>query len=202
VLKPSFLLVALTLAACGRSGDAAPAQSDRRALVAPPDTMSTAMKRALDQFRTTVTGPAPRTIQGGAQSRDQLVRNFVAAVQRADTSALIRMTMNRAEFAYLYYPNSIYTHPPYELDPETAWMLSRANSEKGLTRIIQRFAGKDLQMSGYQCAETPRHEGPNRYWDECTLSLQATGVPATMRWFGGIWDRDGQFKFLSYANDF
>jgi hypothetical protein len=189
-----LLLISAVLVGCNRAPASEPAEL-------PSDTMTTAMRVALDRFRTTVSGTISDTITGAAASRDELIERFAAAVQRADTTALIRMTMNRAEFAYLYYPHSIYTHPPYQQDPQTAWLLSKANAEKGLTRILQRFGGKPLVVSAYECAAEPEREGPNRYWSGCTLTARAEGAPPVMRWFGSIWERDGRFKFVSYAND-
>jgi hypothetical protein len=165
------------------------------------DTMSTAMRTALDRFRTTVSGTPTDTLTGAVVSRDELIERFATAVQRPDTTALIGMTMNRAEFAYLYYPHTVYTQPPYELDAETAWLLTKANSEKGLTRILQRFGGKPLAVTGYTCATEPEQQAPNRYWHGCTLTTRAEGAPRVMQWFGSIWERDGRFKFVSYAND-
>jgi hypothetical protein len=175
-------------------------EPERAPAAAGADTMSTAMRAALAEFRTTVHGPPPTTITGGAATRAELIRQFADAIARADTAALIRMTMSRAEFAFLHYPHTIYIHPPYELDAETSWMLSRANTEKGLTRILQRFAGQPFDVVAYRCPEEPRREGPNRYYDRCTL--QRAGSPPDMRWFGSIWERAGRFKFASYANDF
>jgi hypothetical protein len=164
--------------------------------------ITTAMRDALERFRTTVQGTPPDTLTGGASSRDELMRRFADAVQRADTTALIAMTMNRAEFAYLYYPHTIYTRPPYQQDAETAWLLSKMNSEKGLTRILQRFGAKPFEVAGLDCAADPKQEGPNRYWPGCTLTTHVDGAPPSMRWFGSIWERDARFKFVSYANDF
>jgi hypothetical protein len=165
------------------------------------DTMTSTMRQALDRFRTTVQGPPPQVASGGAASRDELIRKFTSAVERADTAALIGMTMNRAEFAYLYYPYSVYTHPPYELDAEFVWLLTKSNTEKGLTRIMERFAGKMLHMTAQRCTDEPKQEGPNHYWENCTITTHIDGVSKTMRWFGSIWERDGHFKFVSYAND-
>jgi len=191
--KTWFLFVIGALVACA---EAPPGESAELR----GDTTTTAMRVALERFRTTVQGMPPDTLTG-APDRDELVQRFVAAVQRADTAALINMTMNRGEFAYLYYPHSIYSRAPYQQDAETAWLLSKANSEKGLTRILQRFGGQRLELTGYDCAAEPKQEGPNRFWQECTLTAQAAGAPPAMRWFGGIWERDGRYKFISYAND-
>jgi hypothetical protein len=189
-----LLLLGVVLAGCDQAPASEPGELRG-------DTISTAMRTALERFRTTVAGTSPDSITGGAGSRDELIERFATAVQRADTAALIRMTMNRAEFAYLYYPHTVYTHPPYELDAETAWLLTKANSEKGLTRILQRFGGKPLAVTGYTCATEPEPQGPNRYWHGCTLTARAEGAPPVMQWFGSIWERDGRSKFVSYAND-
>ena len=122
MLKCSFLFPVLLIVACSENNerDGDPTPSERRVAVAVSDTMSTAMRRALDEFRTTVPGPPPSTIQGGAQSRDQLVRKFVDAVQRADTAALIRMTVTRAEsHTCIIRTRSIRTHPTSSM-PTTA----------------------------------------------------------------------------------
>lgn len=189
-----LLLASVVLVGCGQTS--ASESAELRG-----DTMTTAMHVALDHFRATVQGPPPDTLNGAAGSRDELVQRFADALLRADTSALIRMTMNRAEFAYLYYPHTIYTRPPYELDAETTWLLSKMNSEKGLTRILQRFGGVPLDLAGYRCAAEPQQEGPNRFWHACTLTTRVDGAPPVMRWFGSIWERDGRFKFVAYAND-
>ncbi|MGH7556092.1 MAG: hypothetical protein ACREMQ_24075 [Longimicrobiales bacterium] len=198
MLKHHRVLLLLTTVMSCEQAQTHPAQTPSARTAA--DTMTTAMREALERFRTTVQVARPATVSGGAASRDDLVSRFVEAVQRADTAALIGMTMNRAEFAYLYYPYSIYTHRPYELDAETTWLLTKGNTEKGLTRILQRFGGQAFNLVSYRCAE-PKQEGPNRYWDGCTLTRTIDGAPHTMRWFGSIWERDGHFKFVSYAND-
>ena len=189
-----LLALAAVCAACEQEPASRPAEVRN-------DSMTTAMRVALERFRTTVQSTPPDTLTGGASSRDELVQRFAVAVERADTAALIRMTMNRAEFAYLYYPHSIYTRPPYQQDAETAWLLSRAGSEKGLTRILQRFGGSSIEVQELQCAAKPTQEGPNRFWQQCTLTARVAGAPPAMRWFGSIWERDGRFKFLTYAND-
>jgi hypothetical protein len=182
--------------------EAVPARQAARLPAAPSgDTITTAMRDALDRFRATVQGPPPQTLMGGAASRDELVHRFTDAVARADTAALIHMTMNRGEFAHLYYPHTIYTRPPYELDAEHAWLLNRAHTEKGLTRILRRFGGQPLGGTAYACETEPRQEGPNRYWDGCRVTRAVAGVPHSMRWFGSIWERDGRFKFVGYVTD-
>jgi hypothetical protein len=45
-------------------------------------------------------------------------------------------------------------------------------------------------------------EGRNRRWTDCTVSVQTAAGVSRERLFGAIIERDGRFKFLSYANSY
>ncbi|HEU4748739.1 MAG TPA: hypothetical protein VFS56_09585, partial [Gemmatimonadaceae bacterium] len=92
---------------------------------------------------------------------------------------------------------------PYELPPEIAWLLSDQGSRKGSTRLTRRLGGKPLGFRGYECGN-PVTESKNRFWRGCRVTYidPARGVPVTKALFGTIMERDGRYKFLSYANDF
>ena len=139
---------------------------------------------------------------GGARSRDQLVERFVAAVERADPSALGPLVLDRSEFGWLYYPHTAHARPPYRLSPGLLWFQMQNRSSRSLTRLFRRLAGSPLHVTGYRCEEEPRREGPQRVWDECRLILDPPGgAPYEIRLFGGIVERDGTVKFVSYASD-
>ncbi|HEX8362469.1 MAG TPA: hypothetical protein VF613_20280 [Longimicrobium sp.] len=131
----------------------------------------------------------PRGLEGGAESREALVRGFVDALARQDTAALIAMHITRAEFAWLYYPHTELARPERYLEPKTVWLLLRLESEKGLTRLVQRPIAKGAP----RCEDEPRVEGPNRLWERCRLG--------TRQLFGTILEREGRFKFVSYKTD-
>lgn len=158
---------------------------------------------ALRRFRAGL--PEVSALDGGAApSRDLLVRRFLDALARRDTAALRGMQLSRGEFAYLYYPTTQYVRPPYELDPETLWFLSRQQSDKGLRRAMERVGGRTITLTGYDCAgESPARQGPNVIWGRCTVRYRAgADTLVERRLFSGILERGGAFKFLSYANDF
>lgn len=156
---------------------------------------------ALRRFQSEL--PRVTAFAGGAPGRDDLVTRFVTAMESGDTAALERLAVSKAEYAFLYFPSSIYTRKPYELPPDIAWLLADQNSQKGLTRITRRLAGKPLTFSSYECGE-PIVEGDNRFWRTCHMTYvdPTTGQPITRRLFGAIIERAGAYKFLSYANDF
>ena len=144
----------------------------------------------------------PTTLVGGAESRDALVRDFMEAVERNDTVALRDLVLNRAEFAWLYYDDSPLSTPPTRMDPALAWFLIEQNSAKGLVRVIRRFGGQRVGYRGYDCPRPPVAMGANHVWERCTIRRVEGDVEQSAAWFGGIIERDGVFKFVSYANGF
>ena len=160
-----------------------------------------AVAEALERFQRGL--PHVSKLEGAAGSRDELVRHFMAALESGDSAELARLHVSRAEYAFLYYPTSVYARKPYELPPDIAWLLSEQNSRKGRDRIIRRFAGRRLALRGYECGPAVR-EGENRFWRSCRVEYTdpTGGQRATKRLFGPIIERGGSYKLLSYSNDF
>jgi hypothetical protein len=208
--RAAAALALVTLAACER---AAP-QPRGAARTTAADTPSASVARppgyvvdsavpievALDRFRSGL--PEVRALEGGATSRDGLVRSFVRAVERSDSAALGRLQISRAEFAYLVYPSSPFTRPPFRQQPEVSWLLQRTAGDAGLGALYRGLAGRALGFDGYSCAPAPTAEGENRLWRGCRVRYRnAAGAPAEGALFGVIVERGGQFKFVNYAND-
>jgi hypothetical protein len=202
------------VAACGQ-GHAAPMDSARADSIARvrQDSINRAqpgyvvdsilpIDEQLRRFRASV----PDTIgglAGGATSRDQLVRSFVRSLEAADTVALIRLTISKAEFAWLVYPDSPLSAPPYQQAPDLVWMRHAAASGTGLKRLLARLAGTPLGFRGWRCGERPVAEGENRLWRDCVVTLsKSPRETETLQLFSSILGRDGRFKILSYDNAF
>lgn len=194
------LLLALGTTACSQPG--AKPQQAAGADTAPGEQATPAsIDSALASFREGL--PVVTRLEHGQLSRDALVENFVRAVERNDTAAVSRMHVSRAEYAYLYFPTSIYMREPYAQPPAIAWLLTSQNSEKGISRVLRRLGGRQIGFAGYRCAEESREDG-NTFWRSCALTYRdpRDRTPVTRRLFGAIIERDGRYKFLSYANDF
>jgi hypothetical protein len=189
----AVLAIAVALGGCrgGRDGEAQAAVHVDSARAIP---------QALAEFRRSL--PETRELGGAfATRRDSLVARFVAALERADTAAFVPMTMNRAEFAWLYYETDPQVRPPYELPPDLMWMQTMAQGEKGISRALRRFGGRPLGFRGYACARVDVR-GPNRVWTQCRLEVAGRdGARVKARLFGGIIERGGRFKLFSYANE-
>lgn len=158
------------------------------------------VEEALRRFRADIP-LAPSGLSGGATTREELVKSFVQALQEGDTTALDRMLITRAEFAYLYYPTSRASKPPYEESPDLNYLRSREHTGKGIRRALNLVGGRPTRYAGYMCSASKRTEGENTLWGPCTVKADTgAGGSVELSLFGTIIERAGHFKFLSYAN--
>jgi hypothetical protein len=143
----------------------------------------------------------PVNLTGGAASQDELVMQFVRALETRDTAALVRMHLTRAEFAWFYYPTNPQSRPPYNLSPELMWFLEHGSSEKGVSRLLDERAGASLGVLSYRCDAVTSRQGDNTLIGPCLLRrATAAGDTIDERLFGLILERGGRYKFVSYAN--
>ena len=145
--------------------------------------------------------PSVAELQNAEASVDAIVARLNRAVERSDTATLRDIVMSRSEFAYLYYPTSVFTRPPMKQEPGLVWFLHVQHSEKGVTRLVSRYGGKPLRWTN-SCA-APKVEGDNRLWFDCIQRIVENDGrdTAVVRLFGGVYERNGRFKIFSYSND-
>lgn len=201
---PRLSLVAALLALAACRADARPASPAAAARAPRPGAVidsAMPIAEALRRFRADLLR-APSGFENGAASRDSLVGRWVRAVEANDTAALEPLAINRAEFAYLYYPTDPQARPPYELPPGLMWFQMQERSRQGAFRLLREFGGEPLGYAGYRCDPQPQIQGPNRIWKGCVVRLARTAADtAEVRLFGAILEHGGRFAFLSYAND-
>jgi hypothetical protein len=88
------------------------------------------VEEEIRRFQATI--PArPTAFTNAAPTRSELVKQFVRALERNDTTALRRLVIDRGEFGYLVYPTSPNVAPPYRQSPDLVWLLRSASSDKG-----------------------------------------------------------------------
>ncbi len=161
------------------------------------------VEEMLRRFRAKIGGGPVAAFQRGSRSRDALVQRFVKAVVANDSVSLRAMQVNASEFAYLIYPESPNTKPPYTQDPALVWRSIQNPSESGFIRLVRRAGGVPVRLAGYECDPNAVRQGMNGFWANCRLRLVgAGGDTSTHRFFGTIVERGGQFKFMSYKNEF
>jgi hypothetical protein len=195
----AFVLAATIVAACDRAQTPSADRADRPAGYVVDSSHS--IDTLLARFRATV-ADTPTTLVGGEASAERLAREFLRAVSSNDSASIRRLVVNRAEFAWLYYPHTRFTKPPYELDPDLLWLQLNESSEKGIVRALRRYAGSSLRFEALVCPDSGAIEGPNRVRIGCQVRFaNADSAARTMRFFGSLLERDGRWKIISYAND-
>lgn len=140
---------------------------------------------------------------GGATSRRALVDSILAGLARHDTTALRRLTITRAEYAWLVYPSSPFAVPPMQQPPQLSWYLESSPSEVGFARLVTRLGGRAWRASETRCPGTEVREGSNTIVSGCVVRVRDNdGGPRDLRLFGPLIEREGRWKVLSWANAF
>lgn len=142
----------------------------------------------------------PDTLRGASGSLDELVARWATAVSKRDAPALNAMVIDRAEFAWLYYPDSPMSKPPYEMPPGLLWSQLLANSDEGAKQLLVRFGGHEIEVEAVSC-KAVKTVGGNTMHEGCEIGGAIGGKSiGKARMFGSVIERDGRFKFLGYAN--
>ncbi len=143
----------------------------------------------------------PDSLRHAGASMNVLVQRWGRAVAGRDTAALNAMTINRAEFAWIYYPGSKLSKPPYEAPPQLLWAQILANSDGGARQLIQRFGGSRFDVLSVSCPPASDTTVSSRVYTDCRVRVRvADGVVPEDRLFGSIVEHQGRFKFLGYTN--
>lgn len=198
-LRGSLVLGALAvLTAC--TPDSGAPDRVATATAAPAGIVDSALPMDAQIRRFRATGDTVRALQHGAPSADALVRTYVSALGQRDTSAVLRLTLTRSEFAWLYFPTSRLASPAYALPPELAWFQVRGNSEHDLRKAMNLVAGTGARYLSHRC-ESVRREGGNRLHESCVVVMRdRSGATLERVLFGSMLERDGTFKLVGLAN--
>ncbi|MCY7380091.1 MAG: hypothetical protein LH467_12245 [Gemmatimonadaceae bacterium] len=190
--------------ACALPGDASDPSTTTPGTVAPARTIIDSILPPAEEMRRFRAngGPVRTMLTGGAVSRDALARAFVQALATRDTAMIRSLVVHHVEFADLYYPASRYARPPFRTPVGLIWTQIQLNSEKGITRAMDRLGGQPVRFLGLTCASRPDSVGAARIDSRCsTRYVEPGGDTVSRRLFGAIVQLHGQAKFLSYSND-
>jgi hypothetical protein len=190
-LIPAALLLGVMVGGCERTE----ARAQPRGVV---DSL-VPIEEALRRFRRDL--PRPEELGDAAGSREELVRALVRSLEARDTARLRALALQVDEFAWLYYPTTRFSKPPYELPPELMWFQIQGQSAQGASRLLAQRAGMPLRYLGHAC-DSVRTEGENHLYGHCAVRhVTAAGDTVAERLFGLILERGGRFKYVTYANE-
>jgi hypothetical protein len=199
---PLHVSILLVLSGCSdaEGGDAEP--RDLAAYVAAGNVIDSTfpMEEEIRRFRVGMTETT--ALSGGAGSKEELVDTFLRALEREDTATIATLAITREEFAWLYFPHSMYAAPPYELAPGIVWMQIEAASSTGIQKSLNAHGGRRIYDTGLRCPDEGAPWGSGRSWDGCVvMGRLPNGEEVEERLFGSILEVGGRYKFVSFAND-
>jgi hypothetical protein len=140
------------------------------------------------------------TLRHASASIAALVTRLTTALATRDTADLNAMVLDRAEFAYLVYPASPMSKPPYEAPPELLWGQIIASSDEGAKQLLSRLGGAAVTAHDLHCPTIP-DTAAVRLYERCTVRFSAPGrAPLKGNLFGSIVAQGHRYKFLGLAN--
>jgi hypothetical protein len=189
---------------CSESGPTPQSEPDAQATSEVAGTVVDSIfpiEEEIRRFREGMTEPTG--LIGGEGTLEALTSRFLRALETGDTETIASLGINPAEFAWFYYPYTMYTTPPYELSPALVWFQLQNQSSRGLTRALDRYATRSLYDTGVRCPDEGRGWGAGWIWDDCrVLGTLPDGTDVEERLFGSILKVADRFKFVSFANEF
>ena len=158
------------------------------------------MPEMLRRFRSDL--PVISSLRNGAPSKQNLVAQFITALATSDRATLSRLTLSRADYAYVYFPNTPDALRENGLTPQRGWDQITLASEKGIGRALTRLGGKAATPDALVCADAAVRSGAMTLHTGCTVRLTfSDGAAFNGRLFSSIVEFAGRFKFVGYAND-
>lgn len=157
----------------------------------PPEVM-------LERFQTEA-GPPVTALADGAPSVDALLRRYWARLVVGDSLGMRPLVMSKAEFAWLYLPESV--ERANGMPPGPFWLLLSNNGGRGLARALGLAAGGDSTLVGTTCRPDELPAGPGRVLGPCAVIRRGGSRPDTVWLVKHVIARDGIFKLMSFAND-
>lgn len=156
-------------------------------------------EEALRRFRATVPGSAPLRLAGGATSTDQLLRLFWAMLTAKDSAGVDALSIDKAEFAHLYLPDSPEIRSG--MQPQIAWLLLDEASVRGLSRArLRAEQAKNAKVRGVTCVGVAAPVGVARVQGPCGIIVQLPQRIDTVWIANRVISRDGVAKLLGFAN--
>jgi hypothetical protein len=215
------LLIAISIIGCGgdRAADAAdrpagidPAMLERRSdglWIPSQDSLRKTPGYVIDsvftpeenlrRFQSTVAAPAGNRLSGGAPSTDDLLRRYWALLSTGDTLAMSPLIVSRAEYAYLYFPESV--EGASGMPPAVGWELIVRQSGRGLTRALFQAQRGPSAVVRTLCSDEPRMMGKSTIYGPCGVVIRRDGTEETLWIVKSLIERDGIHKLFGLQNE-
>ena len=143
--------------------------------------------------------------QHAARSIDELIDEFVRAINEKNKARLRELRVTQEEYLDLILPGSIEPgerRPHYnQEESEYLWGILNGKSIYAEANLIASFGGHHAKVTEKEFRRGTKTYADYTAYKQLTLTLKDDeGTEATMK-IGSIAEVDGQFKFISYVKD-
>jgi len=136
---------------------------------------------------------------GSAELAARAVLDGMAA-RNAD--ALLDLAVDEHEFRQVVWPELPASRPVTGLPVEYAWGRLRLTSRSRLSMTLAEHGGHHYELVAVKFrGETTRHQTFSVHRQTELVVRDASGATQTVRLFGSLLERDGQWKIFSYVVD-
>lgn len=208
------VVLAAVVAACAgeASSNVDPRMVERRSdgvLVASQDSLRKTAGYVIDsvfspeenlrRFQATVAGAPPTSLQDGARSTDELLRRYWTLLAASDTMAMRPLIVSRAEYAYVYFPES--GEGEAGMPPHIGWELLLAQTGRGLTRALVAAGRAPASVEGTVCSAARRQVGRSTIYGPCGVIVRRSATRDTVWLATTLIARDGVHKLMGLQNE-
>ena len=144
-------------------------------------------------------------LQHGAPSLDELIDEFIAAINDRNKDRLRQLRVSQEEYLGLILPGSV---EPGERrgqynqeESEYLWGTLNGKSIYAEANLIASYGGHHAKVTAKEFRKGMKKYADYTAYKQLMLTLKDDkGTEATMR-IGSVAEVDGQFKFISYVRD-
>ena len=136
------------------------------------------------------------------ESPEAAARAVLEGVAARNSDALLDLALDEHEFRQVVWPELPSSRPEVGLPVEYAWRQLHLNSRAQLAHTVDEHGGQRYELvSVHFRGETTRHETYTVHRETELVIRDSTGATRTVRLFGSLLERDGQWKVFSYVVD-
>jgi hypothetical protein len=148
--------------------------------------------------------PIPQ-LSNGADSMEELIERFLAALERRDREALHDIRVSKAEYLRIIMPGSVPPGEPLRRYPSTlrrwAWDNLNTKSLYYESFFLNTLGGKQYTLDRYEYREGTQKYATYTGHKQLELVVRdGAGEEQELR-TGSVVEVDGKYKFVSYIRD-
>lgn len=144
--------------------------------------------------------PAERILANGSGSLDEMARRFLDALARADEGELKSMSVDRAEFERVFWPDLPASAPDSGLSLDFVWNQYKWKAARGLERLLEDHGGRQYEYVSVgftgESRSYPHHVIHSGSFVEV---LDPDGATRRLRLFGSVVEQAGRYKIYGYV---